>query len=128
VHIGAGAVFIVSAWLMWRRRAEEDDLPTVGEGQPSSRTRFWKTLASVFGVVFLAEWGDLTQLATAAFAAREKAPWLVFWAATLALWAVTAIAVVVGRRTANVLAPEVTKRVAALLFAAIGLALLTGLL
>jgi putative Ca2+/H+ antiporter (TMEM165/GDT1 family) len=127
VHIGAGVVFLVSALLMWKRRSDEDP-PTVGSEQSLSATHFWKTLASVFGVVFLAEWGDLTQLATAAFAAREHAPWLVFWAATLALWAVTAIAVVVGRRTANVLAPEVTKRVAALLFAAIGVALLTGLL
>jgi putative Ca2+/H+ antiporter (TMEM165/GDT1 family) len=127
VHIGAGVVFLVSALLMWKRRSDED-LPSVASEQPLGATHFWKTLASVFGVVFLAEWGDLTQLATAAFAAREHAPWLVFLAATLALWAVTAIAVVVGRRTANVLAPEVTKRVAALLFAAIGVALLTGLL
>ena len=128
VHIGAGVVFLVSAWLMWKRRGDEGDPSTVGAEPSSSRTRFWRPLASVFGVVFLAEWGDLTQLATAAFAAREKAPWIVFWAATLALWAVAAIAVAVGRRTAHVLAPEVTKRVAALLFAAIGVALLTGLL
>src|SRR5258708_21429258 len=127
VHIGAGMVFLVSALLMWKRRTDED-LPSAGSDQPSSTAHFWKTFASVFGVVFIAEWGDLTQLATAAFAAREHAPWLVFWAATLALWAVTAIAVVVGRRTAKVLAPEVTKRIAALLFAAIGLAPLTGLL
>jgi len=127
VHMGAGVVFLVSALLMWRKRTDED-LRSVGSEPDLSISHFWKTLASVFGVVFLAEWGDLTQLATAAFAAREHAPWLVFWAATLALWAVTAIAVVVGRRTASVLAPEVTKRVAALLFAAIGLALLTGLL
>ncbi|HEV3190305.1 MAG TPA: TMEM165/GDT1 family protein [Polyangiaceae bacterium] len=128
VHIGAGVVFLVSALLMWKKRTDDEEPPSVGSERSLSTAHFWKTLASVFGVVFLAEWGDLTQLATAAFAAREHAPWLVFWAATLALWAVTAIAVVVGRRTANVFAPEVTKRVAALLFAAIGLALLTGLL
>ena len=128
VHIGAGVVFLVSALFMWRRPGGESDTPTVGAEQSSNRAPFWRPFGSVFGVVFLAEWGDLTQLATAAFAAREKAPWLVFGAATLALWAVTAIAVVVGRRTASFLAPEVTKRVAAVLFAAIGLALLTGLL
>src|SRR5260370_38157583 len=49
VHIGAGAVFMVSAWLMWKRRGEECEGPTVGEGKSSSRTRFGQTLASVCG-------------------------------------------------------------------------------
>ena len=31
------------------------------KGEPT----FWRTTAGVFGVVFIAEWGDLTQLGTA---------------------------------------------------------------
>lgn len=122
VHIGAGAVFVISAIVMWVREEPESD-----EVALSARKRsFLRTLAAAFGVVFLAEWGDLTQLATAAFAAREHAPWVVFTASTLALWAVAGIAVVVGQRTAHFLSPKVTKRVAAALFAAIGVALLAG--
>jgi Ca2+/H+ antiporter, TMEM165/GDT1 family len=124
VHMGAGAVFIVSAIVMWVRNEPEAE-----EGAPSeTRRSFFGTFMAVFGVVFLAEWGDLTQLATAAFAAREHAPWVVFTASTLALWAVAGIAVAVGQRTAHFLSPHTTKKVAAVLFAAIGLALLTGLL
>jgi putative Ca2+/H+ antiporter (TMEM165/GDT1 family) len=128
VHVGAGVVFLVSAVLMWIRKTEiEEDLKT-GEkdGQPSRTQSFWRAFGTTFGVVFIAEWGDLTQFATAAFAARERAPLVVFGASTLALWAAAGIAVFVGNRAAKVLDPNVTKRVAALLFAAVGVALLAG--
>ena len=82
--------------------------------------------ATVFGVIFIAEWGDLTQLATAGLAARERAPVVVFVAATLALWVVTAIAVTVGNRAAAILRPDRTQRMAAGLLAAVGLALGAG--
>ncbi len=124
VHIGAGAVFLGSAIVMWVREEPESEKGKASE----SRRSFLGTFGASFGVVFLAEWGDLTQLATAAFAAREHAPWVVFGASTLALWAVAGIAVMVGQRTAHFLSPRMTKRVAALLFAAIGVALLAGLL
>ena len=51
----------------------------------------------VFITVFLAELGDKTQLATLLFASDgERSPWLVFAAASLALVASTAIAVLLG--------------------------------
>jgi putative Ca2+/H+ antiporter (TMEM165/GDT1 family) len=128
VHIGAGLVFLASSIAMWVRKenpektGQERDQPT----QPQRSPSFWRALATVFGIVFVAEWGDLTQFATAAFAARERAPLVIFTAATLALWAVTGIAVVIGNRAAKFLDPHITKRVAAVLFAAIGGALLAG--
>ena len=48
-------------------------------------------------VVFLAEWGDLTQILTASLAARFHAPIAVGLSAALALWTVTALAVLAGR-------------------------------
>jgi Ca2+/H+ antiporter, TMEM165/GDT1 family len=143
VHIGAGIVFFASAALMWLRKesgeqgkegdakGDRKDAAEPGEpGEPASKRRpspsFARALATVFGVVFIAEWGDLTQFATAAFAARERAPLVVFGAATLALWAVTAIAVGVGHRAGKLLDPNVTRRVAAGLFAVVGIALVTG--
>jgi putative Ca2+/H+ antiporter (TMEM165/GDT1 family) len=124
VHIGAGLVFLVSALVMWIRKEEAAEAGAAAGKRASS----FRTFAATFGVVFLAEWGDLTQLATAAFAAREHAPWVVFTASTLALWAVAGVAVIVGQRAAKFLSPHVTQRVAAVLFAGIGVALLTGLL
>jgi putative Ca2+/H+ antiporter (TMEM165/GDT1 family) len=79
-------------------------------------------------VVFLAEWGDLTQLATAALAARYRAPVTVFAGATCALWAVTAIAVFVGHRAGKLLDPDLIQKIAAVIFAGLGVCLLIGVL
>jgi Ca2+/H+ antiporter, TMEM165/GDT1 family len=48
-------------------------------------------------VILVAEFGDLTQVATAGLAARYHSPVLVGVAAVLALWAVAALAVAGGR-------------------------------
>jgi Ca2+/H+ antiporter, TMEM165/GDT1 family len=136
VHIAAGGIFFVSAALMWFRKEDPEEGGRHPSGETSeepgqegdaARARsFWRALGTVFGVVFIAEWGDLTQFATAAFAANERAPFIVFAAATLALCAVAGIAVGIGNRAATILDPRITKRVAAMLFAAVGTALITG--
>jgi putative Ca2+/H+ antiporter (TMEM165/GDT1 family) len=122
VHIGAGALFIVSAVVMWRRRTEDDD------GNPAQAPTFLRALSSTFGVVFVAEWGDLTQLGTAALAARYGRPLSVFAAATAALWVVAAIAVFLGSRASKLLRPERTKKVAAAAFVVLGVLLVLGVL
>jgi Ca2+/H+ antiporter, TMEM165/GDT1 family len=50
-----------------------------------------------FGVVFLGEWGDITQITTANLAARYRDPVSVGIGAVLALWSVSALALTVGR-------------------------------
>ena len=50
-----------------------------------------------FGVVFLGEWGDITQITTANLAARYRDPISVGIGALLALWSVSALALTVGR-------------------------------
>jgi putative Ca2+/H+ antiporter (TMEM165/GDT1 family) len=125
VHIGSGALFLGSAWFMWRRKEEDGET----EGKESrGPVGFWRAAWVTFGVVFVAEWGDLTQLATAAMAARFKAPLTVFAGATLALWAVAAIAVFVGSRAGKLLDPALTQKVAAVVFVLIGVALIAGIL
>jgi Ca2+/H+ antiporter, TMEM165/GDT1 family len=127
VHVGAGLLFIVSAVVMWRRKAA-DSPEARTSSEPGASTSFLRALTSTFVVVFLAEWGDLTQLGTAALAARYRTPVTVFCAATLALWAVTGIAVLVGNRAGAFLKPEVTTRVAAAIFVFVGGALIVGAL
>lgn len=124
VHVTAGAVFLVSALVMWLRRPGDED----GEFAPARGGGFRRSAWLAFGVVFVAEWGDLTQLATAALAAHYAAPVPVFVGAAAALWSVAAIAAFVGHRAGRLLDPHLTQKVAALLFALVGVALVGGLL
>ena len=129
VHVGAGCVFLASAVaMMWmhKGRAEADETGEEKKGDGPAALSFWRAATTAFSVVFIAEWGDLTQFATAAFAAHEKAPLIVFCASTLALWAVAGVAVGIGNRAAKVLDERITAQIAAALFAAVGVALLAG--
>jgi putative Ca2+/H+ antiporter (TMEM165/GDT1 family) len=57
----------------------------------------FKILLTVFTVVFIAELGDKTQLATLLFAADKNVDkWIVFFGASLALIAASAIGVLAG--------------------------------
>ncbi len=123
VHIGSGALFLVSAIVMWRKHEEEPEA-----GEDGGQVGFAKAFTMSFMVVFVAEWGDLTQIATAGFAAHARQPVLVFCAATTALWAVAALAVIVGKHAGHLLNPKITQKVAAVLFALVGVALITGVL
>lgn len=78
-------------------------------------------LIPIFVAVFLAELGDKTQLATLLFASdRKMAPLAVFLAASAALVASTAIAVLVGEAAQRVLAHAPLKLIAGFGFVAIG--------
>lgn len=76
-----------------------------GTGQPAPATAAVEPVvvparraaAGAFGVIVLAEWGDLTQLATASLAAKSDSPVLTGVGAFLALASVAAIAATVGR-------------------------------
>jgi putative Ca2+/H+ antiporter (TMEM165/GDT1 family) len=68
--------------------------------QVTGRTSFLRVAGASFMVIFLAEWGDITQLTTANLAARYH-PLLVFAGATLALWAAAATAVSIGAKSLN---------------------------
>ena len=57
----------------------------------------WKAFLLIFGVVFLAELGDKTQLATMLFATdKEASKYTIFFAASAALVVASAIGVLAG--------------------------------
>jgi putative Ca2+/H+ antiporter (TMEM165/GDT1 family) len=124
VHIVAGVVFLISAVVMWIRHESVEDV----RADDSTMTGFWSSTWTVFGIVFIAEWGDLTQLATAALAARYAAPVAVFVGATAALWTVSALAAFLGNRAAKAFSWSIVQRIAATVFALIGVALILGVL
>jgi putative Ca2+/H+ antiporter (TMEM165/GDT1 family) len=125
VRIGSGIVFLISAVFIWREQGDEDE---VKKKDHPEQTRTLSVIWTVFTVVFVAEWGDLTQIGTAALAARYKAPLTVFLGATLALCAVTAIAVFVGNTAAKYINPTWVQRIAAVIFVGVGVALLFGVI
>lgn len=83
-----------------------------------------RVLVTTFGIIFLAEMGDKTQLAAMTMAAQTKKPWAVFLGATLALAAVSALGVVVGATLGNYVPLEWVKRIAAVAFIVIGVLML----
>ncbi len=80
-----------------------------------------KELLAVIVTVFLAELGDKTQLATLLFASSGKShPMLVFFGASLALIAATAMAVIAGHAASAYLSGLPLKLIAGIGFIAIG--------
>ena len=81
----------------------------------------WKTFATVFVTVFVAEIGDKTQLATLLFSADKQVnKWTVFAGSALALTAAAAIGVLVGAQLERFVSPKALKTVAGIGFLAIG--------
>ena len=74
-----------------RKERNEEDLV---EREVASHRR---VAVTAFVVIFLAEWGDLTQILTANLAAHYHDPLSVGVGALLALWSVAALAVVAGQ-------------------------------
>ncbi|KPK47738.1 MAG: hypothetical protein AMK72_08070 [Planctomycetes bacterium SM23_25] len=88
-----------------------------------------KTLLATFGIVFLAELGDKTQLSVLLFAAKRGHggfPWDVCLGACLALITTTVIATTLGYLGKAVIPERVLHYVAAVGFIGIGVWLLLG--
>lgn len=86
----------------------------------------WKLLGSTFALVFLAELGDKTQLATLSLAASGKSRLLVFLGAASALVATSAIAVAVGDGLARLVPEAWIRRLAGVGFLVMGVLFLLG--
>ena len=109
------ALFALGAVLLLRESmaGEEDvELAEARENLP-----FFKVAATSFGVLFAAEWGDASQIATAGLVAREGEPLAVGLGAWLALVGVAALAVVAGKLIIKKVPVHIVQRVAGVLFA-----------
>jgi Ca2+/H+ antiporter, TMEM165/GDT1 family len=86
-------IFLVGAGLALNEARQRKDEEIVEEEIATKR----RVVTTAFIVIFLAEWGDLTQILTANLAARYHSPLSVGLGALAALWAVAAVAVVGGQ-------------------------------
>jgi Ca2+/H+ antiporter, TMEM165/GDT1 family len=111
----AGSAYLYATSLRGRN---QDGADAARQGaRPAS---FWRVAGTSFTVVFLAEWGDITQVTAANLAARYD-PLLVFAGATLGLWAVAAVAVSVGAKTLSLIPMAWVQRITATILLAFGI-------
>ena len=88
----------------------------------------WKAFGSTFGLLFVAEMGDKTQLAVLSLAGKCTNPWPVFVGGGLALTAVTACGVVCGQGLSRVIPQRVLLWISAVAFAVMGVLIGSGVL
>lgn len=86
----------------------------------------WRVFISTFALVFLAELGDKTQLATLAMACQTQSRWAVFAGATLALVMATLGSVLVSGALSRLVPADTMRWVVGGLFILVGVAILLG--
>jgi putative Ca2+/H+ antiporter (TMEM165/GDT1 family) len=119
VRIAAGIGFLIFAFFAFRRKEEELEQKEEEEVKRAKRQKpVWLTS---FLVIFAAEWGDLTQLATAALVAQNGHVLSIGIGATLALWAVTLVAAFAGTQLNKIVTPQQLNVISGVLFAGIGI-------
>jgi putative Ca2+/H+ antiporter (TMEM165/GDT1 family) len=122
VHAVSAAIFALGAVLMLRsdsdpkgeEREVEAEIADV-VAAPSNR----RVILTSFLVLFVAEWGDLTQLLTASLSAKYHQPVAVFAGSWLGLVAVAVLAVTGGKALLRVIPLQWVRRIAAVAFAAV---------
>jgi putative Ca2+/H+ antiporter (TMEM165/GDT1 family) len=156
VAVAAAVLFAAGAVILWRAAGRDpapaesptttDARPTdaeAGAGSTDAEARpvdagtvhkgvsGVRAVVASFGVVFVAEWGDLSQLFTAGLSARYADPVSVFVGAWAALLTVSALAALAGRVLAGRLRPAVIRRVGSVVCAVLAVvtaAEVTGLI
>jgi putative Ca2+/H+ antiporter (TMEM165/GDT1 family) len=117
VLLVVAALFAGGAGVLLLGREEQPDGPApAASGAGAAPLRVALT---AFGVVFLGEWGDITQVTTANLAARYADPLSVGVGAVLALWTATALALTVGRGLLRRLPTHLVRRLAGLILVAL---------
>ena len=98
VDLVVGVLFLLGAGLAIREARHESDHEAEEAALVTREVAgHRRTAVTAFLVIFLAEWGDLTQILTANLAARYHQPLSVAVGAVLALWAVAGLAVLGGQ-------------------------------
>jgi Ca2+/H+ antiporter, TMEM165/GDT1 family len=102
------AMFLAGAVYAYLIRNHDEATRSV---RPASSA--WRVAAGATLVIFIAEWGDLTQILTANLAAHYHSPVSVGLASLMALWAVAALAVVSGANLLRFLSVRILRLVTA---------------
>jgi len=97
----AAVMFLIGGIVLLRgaKRADEAEAETEAEfdAKVTKGATGWRAVVASFTVLFVAEWGDLSQLLTAGLVVRTKDPLSVFVGAWVGLLLVSALGAVAGR-------------------------------
>jgi putative Ca2+/H+ antiporter (TMEM165/GDT1 family) len=135
LRIIAALAFVVMGVLIGREAARARDGKSVGDAcaitevtcTPTSAWD-WKAFGSTFGLLFVAELGDKTQLAVLSLAGKWGGPWIVFLGGTLALTLVTALGVVGGQGLCRLIPERLLLWISAIAFVTMGILMGFGVL
>lgn len=86
----------------------------------------WKVILSTFCLVFVAELGDKTQLATMLLAAKSTSPLSVFIGSAVALVMSSLVGVLAGAAITRVIPPQYIQLGAGVAFVVLGILLILG--
>jgi putative Ca2+/H+ antiporter (TMEM165/GDT1 family) len=117
-YIVAGLFLLGAAFLLAASRGEDADDTS---GVATAGTSAWAAIASSFAVIFVGEWGDITQIATANLAAKYDNPIAVGIGATLGLWTAALIAITAGRSLLRFVSVTLLHRIGAVIFAVLAI-------
>lgn len=115
VEVIVAVLFLAGALYLLLAGEEEEVEEGVEEGSRRVPPSFPRVALTSFGVVFIGEWGDITQITTANYAARYGDPLSVGIGAVVALWAVSALAVTAGQVVLSKVPVVLVRRVSGLI-------------
>ncbi|MFL6136626.1 MAG: TMEM165/GDT1 family protein [Frankiaceae bacterium] len=112
------ALFLAGAALLLLTSEAEEAAEGVEEGMRRVPPSFRRVALTSFGVVFIGEWGDITQITTANYAAHYADPLSVAVGAVAALWLVSGLAVTVGQAVLSRVPVLIVRRASGLILLA----------
>src|SRR6201988_3470685 len=120
VEAVVAALFVAGSAYLWVTSLRPEHREGVDAARQGARAAsFGRVAGTSFMVVFLAEWGDITQVTAGNLAARYD-PLLVFAGGTLGLWTVAAVAVSVGAKSLDLIPMAWVRRITATILLALG--------
>lgn len=133
VQLVAIAMFLIGGVILLKGAAaadaEEAETEEEFAEKSNRQVRGWQIVSMCFGIIFLAEWGDLSQLLTASMVLKYGEPVSVFLGAWAALLAVSALGAALGRTLLTRMKLSTIRRiggVVCLVLALVGILELTG--
>jgi putative Ca2+/H+ antiporter (TMEM165/GDT1 family) len=108
--------------LLLGREAQEEEagVDESGNAVEIAVPTFRRVATLSFAVIFVGEWGDITQIATANLAAKYHDPIGVGVGAVLGLWTVVAIGVVAGSKLVERVPLAMVRRITGVILAVLG--------